>query len=182
MRLVVDSSALALLINPDSAPPNDPKTGSAVLKSHERIRGFVNGLSANDTLIIPTPVLAELLVKAENDAPQLLEQLQGQARLRVRPFDERAAVELAMMTREALSAGDKRGGSQQSWQKVKFDRQILAIARVAEATYLYADDIELVNFARSVGVEAVSTWDLPIPEETKNLFTEAGLQPDGTLT
>jgi predicted nucleic acid-binding protein len=180
VKLVADSSALALLINPESTPPNDPSTGLAVVKAHERIQGFINGLSATDTLIVPTPVLAELLVKAENDAPQLLEQLQGQARLRVRPFDERAAVELAMMTREALSVGDKRGGSQQPWQKVKFDRQIVAIARVAEATHIYADDVDLANFARSLGIEAVSTWDLAIPEETKNLFTEAGLQPDGT--
>ena len=87
MKLVVDSSALALLINPESTPPNDPSTELAVVKAHERIQGFINGLSASDTLIVPTPVLAELLVKAENDAPQLLEQLQGQARLRVRPFD-----------------------------------------------------------------------------------------------
>jgi predicted nucleic acid-binding protein len=181
VKLVVDSSALALLINPESAPPKDPSTGLAVVKAQERIRRYIEGLSSSDTLIVPTPVLAELLVKAENDAPQLLEQLQGQARLRVRPFDERAAVELAMMTREAVNAGDKRGGSLQPWQKVKFDRQIIAIARVAEATQIYADDQDLANFARSLGMNAVSTWDLAVPEEAKNLFTEAGLHPDGTV-
>ncbi len=180
MKLVVDSSALALLINPDSTPPNDPSTGQPVVKAQERIKGFINQLSTSDTLIVPTPVLAELLVKAENDAPQLLEQLKGLSRLRVRPFDERAAVELAMMTREALKAGDKRGGSQQPWQKVKFDRQIVAIARVAEATQIYADDKDLADFARGLGMDAVSTWDLEIPEDDKNLFTEAGLQSDGT--
>lgn len=181
MKLVVDSSALALLINPESSPPEDPSTGLTVVKARERIRSYIEGLSSSDTLIVPTPVLAELLVKAGNDAPQLLEQLQRQARLWVRPFDERAAVELAMMTREAVNAGGKRGGSLQPWQKVKFDRQIIAIARVAEATQIYADDKDLGNFARSLGMDAVSTWDLPIPEEAKNLFTEAGLQPDGTV-
>jgi hypothetical protein len=46
------------------------------------------------------------------------------------PFDTLAAIELAVMTRNALAAGDKRAGSKESWAKVKFDRQIAAIARV----------------------------------------------------
>jgi hypothetical protein len=136
-------------------------------------------MSTSDIVVVPTPVLAEVLVKAEEGAPGVLEQLQGQARVRVRPFDERAAVEVALMTREALTSGDKRTGSDQPWQKVKFDRQIIAIARVSGASRIYADDRGLVSFARSLGIEVVSTWELPVPEGANNLFTAAGLECDG---
>jgi hypothetical protein len=136
-------------------------------------------MSASDAVVVPTPVLAEVLVKAEEGAPGVLEQLHGQARVRVRPFDERAAVEVALMTRDALASGDKRSGSDQPWQKVKYDRQIIAIARVAGATRIYADDAGLTSFARTLGIDVVSTWELPIPEGTDNLFTAAGLEADG---
>ena len=182
MILAVDSSVLALLINPDAVPSKDPATGSPLVYARERIAGLLTNMSANDTLIVPTPVLAELLVKAGEGGPALLQQLQGQARIRVSPFDQRAAVELALMTREALNSGSKRGSSDQPWQKVKFDRQIISIARVAGAKRIYADDGGLTAFARQVGMDAISTWELPIPEGIDNLFTMAGMLPDGRST
>lgn len=103
---------------------------------------------------------------------ELLERLQSYGHIRIFPFDERAAVETAMMTADALKAGDKRGTSTQPWQKVKFDRQILAVARVAGSDALYSDDTGLCAFARSVGMAIISTWDLPIPENDPDLFAE----------
>ena len=40
-----------------------------------------------------------------------LDALTGKVCFRVAPFDERAAVELAAMTKDALSAGDLRAGT-----------------------------------------------------------------------
>lgn len=175
MILAVDSSALILLINPDSDPPEDPATGKPLTFTRERIELFLTGLSATDTLIVPTPVLAEVLVSAEGGGPGLLEAISGMARMKVRPFGERAAIETAMMTREALTVGDKRGGSKAPWQKVKVDRQVVAVARAEGATSIYADDHDLVDFARRLGMDVFSTWDLPAPEVLENLFTVAGV-------
>jgi hypothetical protein len=89
------------------------------------------------------------------------------------------------MTRKALLAGDKRSGSDAPWQKVKFDRQIIAIARVQAATRLYADDRDLVTFARRLGMDVFSTWDLPAPPRVDDLFTVSGVpiaQPAQGLT
>jgi hypothetical protein len=177
--LAVDSSALALLVNPAANPPTDPATGLPVELARERIEHLIAGLTADDTLIIATPVLAEALVRAEEGAPGVLEAIGGLARVKVRPFGERAAVETAMMTREAILAGDKRSGSDQAWQKVKFDRQIVAIARVEAATTIYADDKNLVAFARRLNMEVFSTWDLEVPESASNLFTLVGLGAGG---
>lgn len=179
MILVVDSSALALIINPDADPPDDPETGSPLNRTRDRIELLQASMDARDTIIVPTPVLAEILVKAGDGAPDVLLALQGLAKIRIAPFDERAAVETAMMTREALAAGDKRGGSDQAWQKVKIDRQIVAIARVHGASRIYADDHGLAAFATLVGLDVVSSWGLPLPETTDDLFTAAGLEPNG---
>lgn len=83
------------------------------------------------------------------------------------------------MTREAAEAGDKKSGSEQPWQKVKFDRQIIAIARVVGASKIYSDDENLAKFAKRIGIEVISIWDLPIPENAENLFTASGLRSDG---
>lgn len=175
MILAIDSSALALLVNPAANPPNDPATGMQLAHARERVEYLIASMTAADTLIIPTPVLAEALVRAEDGGPGLLEALAGLARVKVRPFGERAAVETAMMTREAIQAGDKRSGSEAPWQKVKVDRQVIAVARVEGATSIYADDKDLVAFAKRLGLDAYSTWDLPMPPQLDNLFTAAGV-------
>ena len=41
------------------------------------------------------------------------------------------------MTRTAISRGDKKSGSRDTWAKVKYDRQIVAIARVLQAPWYY---------------------------------------------
>ncbi len=178
MILAVDSSALILLVNPAANPPDDPETGQPVVHARERVEMFLAGLSVTDTLIIPTPVLAEVLVGADDGGPGLLEAISGMARVKVRPFGERAAIETAMMTREAIATGDKRLGSQAAWQKVKVDRQVVAVARVENVARIYADDHNLIEFARRLGMDVVSTWDLPIPEGIENLFTAAGVSLD----
>lgn len=163
MILAVDSSALAMLINPDSDPPNDPVTGLPVERARERVEHFIAGLSAADTMVLPTPALAEALVRAGEAGPSILLSISTTARIKVRAYGERAAVETAQMTREAIELGDKRSGSIEPWQKVKVDRQIIATARVENATQIYADDKGLVNFAKLLGMDVFSTWDLPLP-------------------
>lgn len=180
MILVVDSSTLVLLVNPASNPPDDPATGAPVVEAAARVQHLIKTLRPNDTLIVPTPVLAEMMVKAGDGGPGVLETITGLARVRIAEFGVRAAVELAAMTREAIAAGGKKAGSEKTWQAVKFDRQIVATAIVERADRIYSDDEELVAFARRAGVEAISTWELPLPEREIDLFTSAGIAADGT--
>jgi hypothetical protein len=170
MIITLDNSTLTLLINPSARPPNDPSTGGPVTYAKERIEALIAGLVGSDRLIIPAPVLAELLVGAGEGGPEIINQIQSSARLQVVPFDQRAAVELAVMTREAETAGSKKGVSLEPWQKVKFDRQIIAIAKVVSSDAILSDDKKLCEFAQSVGVPAQSTWDLPVPSTDPGLF------------
>lgn len=171
MIVAVDSSALALMINPAANPPTDPETGQPVTMARQRVEAFVAGLGGHDTLIVPTPTLAEILVHAEDDGPAFLEQVSSYSRVRIKPFDQRAAVEVAAVTREAKGAGDKRSGSSAPWQKVKIDRQIVAIAKVARASHLYTDDVDMARFATAAGLQVINTWALPIPEQRRDLLS-----------
>lgn len=180
MILAVDSSALVLLLNPAANPPDDPSTGEPVKSAQARVEHFLATLQPSDTIVVPAPVMAEVMVRAGDGGPALLELLNSQARIKVRPYGLRAAVETALMTRAAIDSGDKRGGSNETWQKVKVDRQICATARVERADRIYADDGGLIAFARRIGMDVFSTWDLDVPEEARNLFTLAGLTPEGS--
>lgn len=68
------------------------------------------------------------------------------------------------MTRSALDEGDKRSGLDAPWNKIKFDRQIVAIAKVAAATAIYSDDRQLRTFAEQQGLSVIGLADLPVPE------------------
>jgi hypothetical protein len=64
-----------------------------------------------------------------------------------------------------MAAGDKREGSQADWTKVKFDRQIVAIAMVANATEIISDDRHVAAIGERWGMPVRSIEDLPIPSE-----------------
>ena len=65
----------------------------------------------------------------------------------------------------AIAGGDKRAGSSAPWQKVKVDRQIVAIGVVGRASTIYADDQDVVRLAKVAGLATVSSWELPLPPE-----------------
>jgi hypothetical protein len=85
------------------------------------------------------------------------------------PFDQLSAIELAIMTKNAIDAGNKKGGSSEPWVKVKFDRQIVAIAKVNGATAIYTDDGGLRNTATENGFTVVGLADIPIPPESAQI-------------
>jgi predicted nucleic acid-binding protein len=171
--VAIDNTTLALLLHPTAKPPKDPKTGQPLPKSRERIEQLIADLDAEDErMLIPTPVLCEFLILAGKDGPQYLEKIQASKTLLLKPFDERSAIELAAMELSARGRGGKRAGSESPYQKVKFDRQIVAIAVVNKAHTIYSDDQDLGKFASSVGLKVVCTWNLPVPPSKTPLFDD----------
>ena len=164
--VVFDASILVLLFDPDARPPTDPETGQPVSRCKERLEYLIATFEREQTkVIIPTPVLSEALVRAGEAGPAYLEELGRSARFKILPFDTRAAVELAQLTREALDRGDKKEGTDAPWSKVKFDRQIVAIARTEGAEVIYSDDTDIRRFGKRLGIEVIGIAELPLPPE-----------------
>jgi hypothetical protein len=118
----------------------------------------------------------EALVRAGPAASQqIIEHLQRYNVFRIEAFDARAAVEVAAMTRKALDSGRKRGQSAATWAKVKYDRQIVAIAKVCGAATIYSDDGDVRTLAKTVKIDVIGLADLPLPPEKAQI--EMDLEP-----
>ena len=168
--VVLDATTLFYLLDPDARAPTDPQTGLPVSRVKERVEYLVGTLEKNrDKVVVPTPALSELLVRAGTAGPGYLEILNKSAVFRIADFDQRAAVEAAAAIREAIDAGDKRSGSTSPWAKIKFDRQIVAIAKVAGASTIYSDDDDIARLSRSAGIAVVRIQDLPLSPESSRL-------------
>jgi predicted nucleic acid-binding protein len=131
---------------------------------------------AREVILVPTPALAEFLTGAGEAAPKYLQIITSSARFRVEPFDTLAAVELAADTARAKEAGDKKGSIDAPWQKVKFDRQIVAIARVHAARLIYSNDPHFGPLVGQRGPQVVDFAALPMPPEPPQLAMDLNLK------
>jgi hypothetical protein len=164
--VVFDATMLMLLIRPDSGRPIDVSTGEPVSHVQERIAHFVDQRDKSKVRIgLPTPALSEVLVRSGASAVKIVEKIKEFSVFEILPFDELSAIELAIMTKNALDAGDKKSGSIEIWNKVKYDRQIIAIARVRQATAIYTDDAGLRGIASHLNLPAFGISDLELPAE-----------------
>jgi hypothetical protein len=99
-------------------------------------------------------------------------QLGRSSRFEIAGFDQLAAVEVALAIASAKKSGNKRGdNSTDSWAKIKFDHQIVAICKVKQVRILYSDDPALCHFAESHDLRTANLAKLPLRPEEPNLFT-----------
>lgn len=168
MIAVADSSVLLHLFDPHCAPPIDGN-GRKIDRCNERIEALVSRLSkAGDVLVIPTPVLAEILTQAGKAGAVWLGKIEGKRVLRVEPFDQRAAVECAAMAFER-----KTRNKSVTRTVAKFDEQIVAIARVVGATEIYSDDAYIRELAGSeLSVIGIGDLPLPSPPPQPDMFSQ----------
>ena len=173
----VDAGILSLFLHPTAKPPNDPGTKKPVDKAHERVEQLIDDLDkAKERIIIPTPALSEFLVLAGASGPQYLSELSLLSNIYIQPFDQMAAIELAAIELAARAKGTKRHPlpSTVSWQKVKFDRQIVAISKLHQCRTIYSDDGDVRSIANDLGIKTISSWELSLPQSTTPLLDNSG--------
>jgi predicted nucleic acid-binding protein len=125
------------------------------------------------TVLVPTPAYAEFLVRAGKAREAYLLAFDRQALFRVEPFDQRAALECALLLEEAWSKGQQ---AKISHTKFKFDWQIVAIAASRNATAIYSDDADIAKAAARVSIPVHPTALLPMPASA----AQSGLPFDTT--
>lgn len=167
--VVIDATMLMLLFRPDVPARATDSKGKPIDHIPERVAYLVKTLeSSKSRIVIPTPVLSELLVRITAEETQrILDEINGAAVFRIEPFEIRAAIELAVMTRSALVTGGKKAGSSEPWAKVKFDRQIVAVAKVVQATTIYTDDGNLAATAKAVGIKPKTSKNRQSPKSRR---------------
>lgn len=168
--VVIDATFLLLLLYPDAGVPNDSQ-GNPILDARARIEFLFQRLAdSRMRVVVPTPALSEVLVRAGAAASQrIVDQLQRHSTIRIESFDDRAAIEVASMTRDFLRQGSKKGQSSSVWAKVKYDRQIVAIAKVNSASEIYSDDGDIQALGKAVGIKVIGLGDIPLPPSDAQL-------------
>lgn len=167
--VVFDTSVLLLVLDPNAIPPFDRDTGGGVEKAVRRIEYLIATLTADkERIVIPTPVLSEVLVHAGEALQPYLDILNGHAAFRIAPFDEKAAIEAALAMSDAIKRGGHRidaANPDSTKTKIKFDRQIVAIAKAEGAHTVYSDDEDVHRYSKRAGLNAYRTVDLDLPPE-----------------
>lgn len=166
--IAVDSTFLPLLLDYPTRSRPDPSTGAPVERLQERIELLIETLGdAHETIIIPTPVLHEFLMLVDTDGPKYLTTIEKDPLYRVESFDQLAAIELTIMRRKKTAGLSKKARKRQSpmetWAKISFDRQIVAIAKVHQVHTIYSDDDGVRRFAADNKIKAVGVSELPLP-------------------
>jgi len=156
---ICDSSYLIAFLHPNPNPPMD-RQQKPVTQFKERIAALIEDLSAaNDVIGVPTPALAETLVRSGPNRAQYMRVLNDTWKFQLLPFDARAAIDAADLV-AAIKSGKE---PWETWAKIKFDIQIVAIAKAEGASVIYSDDQDIEKYARRFGIPVIRICDLPSP-------------------
>lgn len=159
MIVLFDTSTLVYLFTPDAPGPFIVGSDRRIQQCGARIAYLLAELQkAKTTIVIPTPVIAELLTLAGEAGPEWLRILTTSRHFRPAPFDELAAVECAEMAKRRRGARMSRTLK----AKAKFDEQIVAIGVIERATIIYSDDSDIRALVRE-GVRVIGLGDLELP-------------------
>jgi hypothetical protein len=116
--VIFDTTFLSQLLCEQSRPPLDPSSKQPIENAKERIECLIETLdAARQKIVIPTPVLTELL--AVSSKPQeLLEKIAPSRWFFIHPFDQKDAVKCAELIRAAVNSAEKKSFPS-TWAKAK---------------------------------------------------------------
>lgn len=159
--IIFDSSYLIVYLHPDPQPPRD-RHEKPVAQFRERVNHLIAELNGAEEVIgIPSPALAEVLVRAGKGRFRYVETLSDSYRFQILPFDSRAAIEASELI--AKVKNEHKAQPVESWAKVKFDIQIAAIGKALNATTIYSDDKQIEAHGKRLNIKVIRICDLPLP-------------------
>lgn len=164
MTVAFDTTTLLVAIAPQEKVKTSVK-GVIIPDAKQRVDHLVAELTRSKSkLIIPVPALSEALVSVSPEVGQkFIERMSRTSSVLLAPFDVIEGLEAAAMAAEAIGLGNKRGGATGDWQKVKVDRQIVAIAKVHNVSTIYSNDDDIRVLATREGITVTGVEELPLP-------------------
>jgi hypothetical protein len=141
-----------------------------IADARERVEFLISDIHGRgERIIVPTPAFSEILIRSGNARNAIIQELTKAAKFLIAPFDMRSALELSLISDAALSRADRQAGVD-TRVKVKFDRQIVSIAKTFGARAVYSEDNSLRATATREGLPAYSVCDITIPEPDQGNF------------
>lgn len=165
MIVTFDTCIFLYLLDPVYVKlPPDPNTNQPINRPLDRLNLLIQTLdSCGGAILIPTPSWAELLLHPGNAADKWLSETQKNSSIRFASFDMRAAYEAAQIERSATGKDFRHDRSKQC---IKFDRQILAIAKVSGVDTIYTIDNGFCADAKRNNMNIIRLHEMPLPPTT----------------
>ena len=157
--IVVDANFIIAFCSA-TTPPDD----------RARIEEFIERTEKSKSKVIfPMVAVAEFLVGAELAGIEFLNTLERKSCIHMADFNKAAAYELAQIDRAAIGAGNKKDESEENWQKIKTDRQLVATGKSLGAQLVISNDKGVRKNALRIGMESMCIQDLELPESAKQM-------------
>lgn len=137
----------------------------------ERVQGLIDDLEKQGaTIVVGTPALSEIMVRAGVQAGQSWLAIMNKSKaFKVVGFDAKSAIEVAIMAGHSVKGEKGKAATKETYAKLKYDRQIVAIAHTEGASTFYTDDQRQTNLAKRLGMTVRGLGDLPIPTTAAQL-------------
>lgn len=174
MKAVIDANVLMQLLGVISNGLVCPQSGQPIDKLDLRAEALLAKFSQpHFDLLIPAPVLAEVLVKIEPEKHQeYTDAINGMTCLSIVNFDQKSAIECAKLFDSQEVKQLKREGETKA--KIAVDRQVIAIAVANGAGELWTHDKKMCRKAKKTGIDVMSFADIdPLPIQEAMEFIEA---------
>ncbi|HHP1489061.1 TPA: type II toxin-antitoxin system VapC family toxin [Klebsiella pneumoniae] len=145
----------------DGCKLSNPENGMEIPDPMRRVEALIDMVeSSGGAVIIPTPVLAEYLVGIDKKDHQThLNLIQRQSCFEIASFDEISAIECAQMPSiKELKLMMKSDTA----SKVKFDRQIISIAKALNVDEVWTHDKGVFNRCKEMGIVVKSLADIDL--------------------
>jgi hypothetical protein len=159
-----DAGFLHILFDDKARVPHKKSGELIVQRAQERIDYLVQTMSQRkDKIIIPTPALSEFMLLAHDRWNDYLTIIRRKSVFEISGFDDPESVELVEHWRKHGDKKKLKANRPETWAKLKYDRQIIAIAATRRVERIYSTDSDLHEFAIELGRQSYDLCDLPLP-------------------
>ena len=154
-----------MLFDPNARVPYDPVQKKPIVdRAQERIDHLVQTMSQrHDKVVIPAPALAEFMFLAADRRIEYLTLIRRKAVFEIAGFNDSEAVELVEYSLRISPTKKLKARSPETWAKLNYDRQIIAIAATHRVEAIYSMDNGVHILAGLVGIKSYGLLDLPLP-------------------
>ncbi len=119
-------------------------------------------------IIIPAPAFSEFLMGIEKDLTEFTKIFEGKKNFKIKSFDTKAALECSFLLKDLMKNKDIKKNF--SKQKIKYDYQIVSIAKIFEAECVYSDDKDVMKLCSRLGLLCRDFNSLEPPTEPELLL------------
>lgn len=160
MRICIDSNYFAVLIDQATGDIRD-RNNNVIEFARERLLHFIKENTAE--IILPSPVYSELLLISSVTADLLDKYLGNNGRFITCPYDVRSARILAEVEKPELTKGNKRSDRTETMARLKFDRQILSIAKRNNTEVIITSDKGFIKDACRYDLKTMCATEMELP-------------------